>query len=115
MTDDYKALTILRNSVVDGIQAAKLNDISKFFQLYENQVEIPFVGKHQVANVLKKKYSRIESLDRIYEDWKTIASIVHPLLLSTNAERLTGGATNDYVGNWIFKAHFKLCLCAFPF
>ena len=41
MTYDYKTLTVLRNTEVDGIEASKLDDVPKFLQFIENQVEVP--------------------------------------------------------------------------
>ena len=110
MTNDYKALAILRNAKVDGVEAPELDYIPKLLQFVENQVEIPSVRKHQVADILKEEQARVEHLDRIDENWETVSGIVHALLFSTDTKRLARRTANDNVGGRIFESDLKFHL-----
>ena len=103
MTYDYKTLAILRNAEVDGIETPELDDVPKFLQFIENQVEIPSVRKHQVADIFKEEQSGVEPLDRIDENGEAITGVVYALLFSTNTERLARGSADDNISGRIFK------------
>ena len=103
MAYDHKTLAILRNAEIDSVEAPELDDIPKLLHLVENQVEIPSVRKHQVADILKEEQARVEPLDRIDENGESVTGVIHALLFSSDTERLARRAANDDVGGRIFK------------
>ena len=107
-----KALAVLWNAEVDGVETSEFDRISKFLQFVDNQIKIPSVRKHEISDVLKKKQAGIEPLDGIDENGEAVAGVIHALLLSADAKRLARRPSYDDIGGRVVKPNLKFNLGA---
>ena len=107
MTNRNNSLAILGNAIINRIQAAKLDNVTTSPQFIQNKIKIPLMGMQQVPNILKQEDFRAQSFHRINKNRETVASILHPSLLSSHTERLAGRTTNQNVSIRIIKTDLK--------
>ncbi len=110
MTDTYQTLTLLGHAIIYCIQHLILNIIPQFPQLFNDQIEIPFMAAQNVCNILKHEQARLYAPYCVDEHREAVTCIFYPFLIAETAERLAGRTAYDnadilYI--WIFKPNFK--------
>jgi len=94
------SFAVLRDKVVDRVQELYVYYISKSFKPLLNLIQVPTVFVEKSAYVLKHPKARSQLLHGCNKCRKAIPRIFEPKLKSTDAEWLTGRASNDDISRW---------------
>ena len=73
MPNDNHALTILRHTIIHGIDQTNLNDIIQRLQRFENLLKIPAVAVKNTPDIFKHTNLRLNSLHSGNENGKPVS------------------------------------------